>query len=61
MALTCSLDRTIHLWDCSKGVSNGIMTSTSSIYSLDISVSDSSITSGHGDGLIRIWSIREKK
>jgi WD40 repeat protein len=37
------------------------MSSSSGVHSVDISVSDSTCASGHMDGVIRIWSIRDHK
>lgn len=35
--------------------------SASSAYSVDISITDSTIASGHSDGGLRLWSIRDHK
>ena len=37
------------------------MSSTSAIYSLDVSLSESVTASGHRDGALRFWGIRDKK
>jgi autophagy-related protein 16 len=37
------------------------MSSTSSVHSIDLSISDSAVASGHRDGTLRIWSIRDNK
>jgi WD40 repeat protein len=37
------------------------MSCTSGIFSLDISMSDSIVASGHRDGALRFWNIKDSK
>lgn len=60
MAITASTDRTVRTWDYQKGISLGTFVSTSSIYGVDISVTDSVIVTGHRNGGIRIWSVKSQ-
>lgn len=59
LALTASSDRTIKVWDANSGSQKGKMGCSSGIYSLDIAMSDSIAGSGHRDGSLRFWSIRD--
>lgn len=59
LALTGSGDRTIKVWDASLGQQKGKMSCASGIFSLDIALSDSVVASGHRDGGVRFWSIRD--
>lgn len=60
-AVTASSDRSIKTWDCVKGIQISSMSSTSSVYAVDISISDTMISSGHRDGSVRVWSVRDHK
>jgi WD40 repeat protein len=51
----------IKMWDTSTGAPKGKMGCASGVYSLDVSMTDSLIASGHRDGSIKIWSIKESK
>ena len=56
-----SLDRTIKFWDLGKGMQqvNKIQAS-SSILTTDVAESGNLIFSGHKDGSVRIWGLRER-
>ena len=58
-ALTGSSDRTIKIWDYSTGREHGRLACTSGVYCLDIAISDSICVSGHRDGHLRLWNIRD--
>jgi WD40 repeat protein len=59
LAMTASSDRTIKVWDTSVGAQKSKMTSTSAVYSLDVAMSDSVCVSGHRDGNLRFWGVRD--
>lgn len=59
LAVTASSDRTLKLWDASTGGQRGKMGCASGIYSLDIALSDSVVATGHRDGSLKFWSIRD--
>ena len=61
LALTGSGDRTIKIWDANNGAQRGKMSCSSGIYSLDIAQSDSVAVSGHRDGTLRFWNIRDNQ
>lgn len=59
LAITGSGDRTLKVWDANNGSQKGKMGCASGIYSIDIAMSDSVVASGHRDGALRFWSIRD--
>ena len=59
VALTGSSDRTIKIWDANVTTQRGKMACASGIMSLDIAMSDSVVASGHRDGSLKFWSIKD--
>eukprot|EP00347_Sterkiella_histriomuscorum_P010061 403338836 len=59
LALTASSDRTIKIWNYITGQNQGTMACASETTSVDISITDSIAVSGHKDGNVRLWSIRD--
>lgn len=51
----------IKVWDINTAVSKGKMGSSSGAYCMDVAMSDSVVASGHRDGTVRLWSIRDSK
>ena len=58
-ALTGSGDRTIKVWDASTGQQKGKMGCATGIFALEVAISDSVVASGHRDGSVKFWSIKE--
>ena len=58
--LTGSSDKTIKEWDFNNKTLINSLNNKSECYSLDISQDDRFILSGHLDGCIKLWSIKEK-
>jgi WD40 repeat protein len=61
IGVTASSDRTIRVWDLTKAVQICSMGCSSSVYSVDVSITDSTVCSGHQDGHLRFWSIKDHK
>ena len=61
LALTAGSDRMIKVWDTNTGNSKGKMGCASGVYSLDVAMTDSVVASGHRDGSVKLWSIRDSK
>ena len=61
LAITAGSDRVIKVWDVNNAVSKGKMGCSSGVYSLDIAMTDSVAATGHRDGSVRLWSIRDSK
>ena len=61
LAVTCSSDRMIKVWDSTTGVNKGKMGCASGAYSMDIAMSDSVAVTGHRDGSLKFWGIRDSK
>ena len=61
LALTAGSDRMIKIWDINTAVSKGKMGCSSGAYCMDVAMSDSVVASGHRDGAVRLWNIRDSK
>lgn len=59
--LTGSSDRVIKVWDQNTGASKVKMGCASGVFSMDIAMSDSIAASGHRDGSLKFWSIKDGK
>ncbi len=51
----------IKVWDVNTAVNKGKMGCSSGVYSLDVAMTDSVVATGHRDGGVRLWSIRDSK
>lgn len=60
-AVTGSTDRTLRFWDLSRGLCAKTMRASSTCNSVDISGDGVTCISGHQDGVVRVWDLREGK
>jgi autophagy-related protein 16-1 len=51
----------IKVWDVNTAVNKGKMGCSSGVYGLDVAMTDSVVATGHRDGAVRLWSIRDSK
>ncbi len=61
MALTAGSDRMIKVWDVNSAANKGKMSCSSGVFCMDVAMSDSVVATGHRDGAVRLWSIRDSK
>ena len=59
--LTSSVDKTVRLWDITKGEQVKSMGCTSETHCLDVCGSGSEFASGHKSGDVRLWSLTQQK
>lgn len=59
--MTGSSDRTIRLWDYTKGIATKTFPCTSSCFALDNLPAETEIVSGHLDGTLRFWCGRNEE
>lgn len=60
-AVSASEDRTIKLWDLTKGFCTSTISTPSIIYSLAVNSSDTSFITGHKDGEVRMYSTKSQR